>query len=169
MGYDYIWRNANPEYDEYLRIAQRARAATYHAAWKRCLGVAAAIVEWFTEAHRRAHRARSTYRQLHALDERELKDLGLPRGEIDLVAKAVAAASPDAPVRLVDLRGVVRVTAASETTGPFPLRDVGLHKATVSRSLFKEARRALRTDRTPRFRLVGGKRQPVTSSNIKET
>lgn len=97
MGTGHLWLLARPEHRRMVRAAEQARAAAYgtvFAAIGRGLwrGVAAGL-----EKLRRFRMRRATIRELSALDDATLKDLGVQRGEIWHIADDLAAAATGEP------------------------------------------------------------------------
>jgi uncharacterized protein YjiS (DUF1127 family) len=113
MSTHYIWLNSNPELQKHLRKASEARAATIYAAWKAIVRAVADPVRAVVELIRRANRVRATYRELSALSDHRLRDIGLSRSEISSVADMVAAASPEVGLTLADLRHARSVPSSS--------------------------------------------------------
>lgn len=113
MSIHYIWLNANPELQEQLREASEARAAAFYAAWKATVRVLVDPVRALVERIHHARRARATYRELSALSDHHLRDIGLFRAEIAGIADAVAASSPDVGLTLAELRQVRSAPSAS--------------------------------------------------------
>lgn len=103
MAFQYIWLNANPEHRQLLRQANEARAAAYYAAWRATVRVLGAPFRRLAAAIRTAHRVRRTRDALAALGDHQLADIGLHRGEIAGIARAVAAEPAGARVALSDL------------------------------------------------------------------
>ena len=68
---------------ELLGAAQRARA---EAIGKWFEGASRAVGRWFTARFRGAHQRRRVIKELNALDERMLSDIGITRGDIPFVA-----------------------------------------------------------------------------------
>jgi len=98
-----IWRNVDPNYEVHLRRANEARAAAVYAGWKWLTGRLGAAVRRLVEANRRAAQMRRTSDALHALSDSQLKDIGVARGEIESIARAVAAEPAGGTVTLADL------------------------------------------------------------------
>jgi uncharacterized protein YjiS (DUF1127 family) len=101
---DHIWISAIPEYREQLRRANEARAATYYAAWRAIARALGNAFEGLAAAVARARRKRRTYLALQALSDRQLRDIGLVRGEIENISAAAAAAPHGVYPRVSDLR-----------------------------------------------------------------
>lgn len=79
------------------------RQAATPAPWARLLEKAARLVLRAVEAHAKARQARATAIELQGLSERELEDIGLTRGDVDLMAASagdVPAARCDWSLRL---------------------------------------------------------------------
>lgn len=104
MSTHYIWLNSNPESQRQLREASETRAAAFYAAWKAAVRAVADPVREVGERIRRASRVRRTYRELSALSDHHLRDIGLVRGEIAGIADTVAGASPEVGLTLAELR-----------------------------------------------------------------
>jgi len=104
MLIDYIQTSTNPDLQEHLRAANEARAARLYGAWKAAGNSLAAPFRGFAEAIRRTRRARRTNRELSALSDRQLRDIGLHRAQIADVAEAVAAQAPATGLSIADLR-----------------------------------------------------------------
>jgi len=68
---------------EVLRGAQLARAEAI-GNWLE--GVSRAVDRWFTARFRHAHQRQRVIKELNALDERMLNDIGITRGDIPFVA-----------------------------------------------------------------------------------
>ncbi len=141
MVYHYLWLSSNPDLAVHLTRANEERsAALYQGAanlWRKLAAVthlAADVTAWL----RRRIRERAALRELSALDDRSLSDIGISRGEILRVARSFGdgieeqrrpggdrdAAAPTAKPRMPAwLRGVFdggRATAAA----PAKQRDV---------------------------------------------
>ena len=106
MSLHYIWMSTNPHLQNQLRRASEERSAAFYAMARGVRHAFAAVSGAIFEAARwmqRRHRERVAIRQLYELDERMLKDIGLPRSEIRSVARALAnsdqAARPLAEVQ----------------------------------------------------------------------
>ena len=91
MAYHYLWLSANPEYAPHLRRANEERSAAFYqgfaSLWRRLSLIkvpAAAIAGWL----QRRVRERAALRELSALDDHSLKDIGIARGEIRRIARA---------------------------------------------------------------------------------
>lgn len=93
MIHYYIWKNSNPQLEETLRRANEERSAAFYAAlgsfWKGAAAGLAALAR-FAERAQRAARERQAIRELNALDDRTLSDIGVPRGAITGIVKALA-------------------------------------------------------------------------------
>lgn len=68
---------------EVLQGAQRARAEAI-GNWLE--SISRAVDRWFTARFRRAHQRQRVIKELNALDERMLSDIGITRGDIPFVA-----------------------------------------------------------------------------------
>lgn len=91
------------DYDHYLARGRQIRAQT----WRRVLGGMAATVgrtvtRAVIEPVQRRRRVRAAYRELMALDDRMLADIGLRRVDIPAVARGAGWAQPRTRVRAVD-------------------------------------------------------------------
>lgn len=117
-----------PGLDAHLRRAHEERAAAFYAAWKAGVRVLGAPVRRLAAAIRRDRRARRTSRELNALSDHQLSDIGLTRGEIRDIAEIIAAAPPAAGVTLADLRGGGAATSADHGTVSPPPRDGRRHQ-----------------------------------------
>lgn len=100
-SFDHIWVSANPEYREQLRRANEARAAAYYAAWRALVRTIGNGFDRVAAALERRRRQRRTHRELSALSDRQLDDIGLRRAEIPFLARK--AASARAEITLADL------------------------------------------------------------------
>ena len=94
MVYHYLWLSANPEFAAHLRRANEERSAAFYQGfarlWRRLSLIkipAAAVTGWL----QRRVRERAALRELSALDDHGLKDIGVARGEIRRIARAFAA------------------------------------------------------------------------------
>lgn len=100
MAYHYIWLSSNPNLAEHLRRANEARSANIYqslGAPRRGLAVLKdAALDVFRWMQRRV-RERAALRELSALDDRSLKDIGISRGEILRVAAASVQRTDEAP------------------------------------------------------------------------
>lgn len=110
MGFDHVtFHHTLPELDQRLRAAHEARAAAFRAAWKaggRAISAALRRFLRVVEAVRRSQRAERTRNALGALSDRDLKDIGLTRGDIHEIAEAVADAPADSRVTFAEVRGL---------------------------------------------------------------
>lgn len=104
MAFHYIWLSANPELEEPLRRANEARAAAFYAAWRGAVRALGVPFRRLGAAIRTARRAQRTRRELSALSDRQLEDIGLVRAEIADIARAVAEEPPEVGVTLANLR-----------------------------------------------------------------
>lgn len=109
MALHQISLNTDPYLEPYRHRARAARAAAVRAAWKALSRAVAASFRGLAESFRRARRARRTAEALSGLSDRQLKDIGLTRGEIRAVAHAAAVktaveAAVEPGVTLAELR-----------------------------------------------------------------
>ena len=93
MIYYYIWTSTNPELQEHLRRANEHRSAAWFAFFKAIGGgfgalrhAATAVSGWLS----RRIRERAAIRELSALSEHELKDIGIARNDIPWIAGETA-------------------------------------------------------------------------------
>lgn len=98
MSYHYIWLSSNPNIAEHLRRASEDRSAYVYrklGTLRRLLsGTKDAVldlVDWF----RRRVQERAVLRELSALDDLSLKDIGISRSDIYRVAIDSVAAAAD--------------------------------------------------------------------------
>jgi uncharacterized protein YjiS (DUF1127 family) len=63
------------------------------APWARALEWAGRLILRLVAAHSAARRARATMHELQRLNDRELEDIGLTRGDVDLMAVSVRGAN----------------------------------------------------------------------------
>jgi len=92
MGFSHITvHSTSPELDRHLRQANEECAAAVYAAWTAIRRAVSTAFRKLDESFDRTRRARKTYRALCALSDRQLRDIGVNRGEIDGVAEAIAA------------------------------------------------------------------------------
>ncbi|HUF87901.1 MAG TPA: DUF1127 domain-containing protein [Thermohalobaculum sp.] len=118
MDSHYIWLNSNPVLHAQLRRANEARSAAVYAAWRAAVQALGAPFRRLGATLRAAGRARETVNALSALSDRDLADIGLHRGEIAGIARAVAHAVADAPPGTgVTLAELPRLRAAAERPG----------------------------------------------------
>jgi uncharacterized protein YjiS (DUF1127 family) len=103
MSIHTILLNANPEFRQQLRQANEARAAAFHAAWRAALRAVAAPLRRLEARLEAGRRARATYRELSALNDHQLRDIGLSRSELMFVARSIGAEAGDTDVTLADL------------------------------------------------------------------
>jgi uncharacterized protein YjiS (DUF1127 family) len=98
MGFSHITtQGAAHGLDQVQRRENEARAAALYAIYqaaKRAISTALRVVVEPISRARRARRAKKTYRVLNALSDRQLRDIGLNRAEIEFLAEAVAMGSP---------------------------------------------------------------------------
>lgn len=126
MGYDHFtFYHTLPELDQRLRAAHEERAATFYAAWQAIKRAVSVAVHWLGGSLSRAGRARKTYRELSALSDRQLRDIGLHRAEIGSVADAAAARRPETGVTVEDLRrsGILHGEGHEARVLPLPRED----------------------------------------------
>lgn len=67
-------------------LAPAVPVGTHLAPWARMLETAARALLRFVEAHAEARRTRATATELGRLSDHELADIGLTRGDVDLMA-----------------------------------------------------------------------------------
>lgn len=134
MAYHYIWMSNQPHLAGFLRRANEERSAAIYATFRgigRGIRLVGAAVTGFLARQARKQRERAAIRDLEALDDRLLKDIGVARGEIRRVAHDLAQGveeprtlaarlnAPARPARPDWLRGVVegdgRGTSGAET------------------------------------------------------
>ncbi len=91
MAYHYLWLSSNPDLADQLRRANEERSAAFYQAfarlWRRLAAlknVVAPVAGWL----RRRVRERAALRELAALDDYSLKDIGVSRGEIQRIARS---------------------------------------------------------------------------------
>lgn len=93
MAYHYLWLSANPEFAPHLRRANEERSAAFYqgfaSLWRRLSMIKVAIKAVAGWLQRRV-RERAALRELSALDDHSLKDIGVARGEIRRIARAFA-------------------------------------------------------------------------------
>ncbi len=102
--------NADPGLHDHLRKTNEAHSAAFYAPFNTIERAIAATLRGFFEVLRRVHRRRKTYRELSRLSDRQLKDIGLSRSEIDGVAQALAGVSPEVGLTIADIRQIWRTT-----------------------------------------------------------
>lgn len=93
MGYHYIWVKSDPITSEQLQRANEARSAAFYTALKlvsRAVGVIPATASALWTRWRKRQARLASIRELSALSDRELKDIGIARGEIYHVAELSA-------------------------------------------------------------------------------
>jgi uncharacterized protein YjiS (DUF1127 family) len=93
MIYHYIWNSSNPHYRDILRRANEDRSASFYSALGVLRGGTMALrdaVSRLAARARRRARERVAVRELSALDDRALKDIGVVRGDIAQIAKLAA-------------------------------------------------------------------------------
>jgi len=93
MIHYYIWKNSNPELEDTLRRVNEERSAAFYAAlvslWKGAVAGLSAVSRLVERAQQRA-RERAAIHELSALSDRTLSDIGVPRGEIHGIARALS-------------------------------------------------------------------------------
>lgn len=105
MGFSHITvHSTSPELDRHLRQANEERAAAVYAAWTATRSGVSAIVGNLAGFVSRVRRARRTSGALKALSDRQLRDIGVNRADIESVAEAVATQGSPTGVTLEDLR-----------------------------------------------------------------
>jgi len=118
MGFEHItFYHTLPELDQRLRAAHEERAASFYATWTAIGSLLSAVAARVAERlgrTRQAYRARRTSRALSALSDRQLRDIGLYRSQIDSVAEAAAAAPPESGVTAEELRRVGILPSAGD-------------------------------------------------------
>lgn len=115
LAYHHLAAAANPELRHHLHEVNEARAAYVYATWKRSTRALGALIRRLVERIRRARRARQADRELSALSDHHLKDIGLTRGDIGAIVKAMATETRAAELTIADLRQARLVdVAASE-------------------------------------------------------
>ncbi len=102
--------NANPGLHDHLRKTNEAHSAAFFATFNTIERAIAATLRGFFEVLRRVYRRRKTYRELSRLSDRQLKDIGISRSEIDGVAQTLAGESPEVGLTIADMRQIWRTT-----------------------------------------------------------
>lgn len=100
MGFTHIWFFANADLQDRLRTANERRAAAAYDVFRRVgrvLGGIARMVGRIEATRRRRRQVAATVRELNALDDDILQDIGIPRGIIRDVAHALAEGEAVAP------------------------------------------------------------------------
>lgn len=93
FGYD-IFLSEHPEFQEFRRRRNEARAAAFYAAaqpLRGLIGSAASVTRQGFAGFARWRRERAAVNELSALSDRVLADIGLQRRDIRSVARSVAA------------------------------------------------------------------------------
>ena len=165
MIYYYIWTSTNPDLQEHLRRANEHRSAAWYATFK-AIGAGfgalrpavTSLAEWFS----RRVRERAAIRELSALSEHELKDIGIARNDIPWIAGETArgveeprAAALEARNRL-EAQRVQRLAQTKPYKIPVWLRGVidGDRRHTVEQPV-PAPRRAHRSEDAPKQSLAG--------------
>jgi len=126
MGFSHITvHSTSPELDRHLRQASEERAAAVYAAWTAIRSGVSAVAGNLAGLVSRARRADRTSRALTALSDRQLRDIGVNRADIESVAEAVAAQGSPTGVTLEDLRrvGIVHAAGEKRPVAPLPPED----------------------------------------------
>lgn len=125
--------------DHVQRREHEARAAVLYAIYQAAKRAVSTALRVVVEPIRRARRADKTYRVLNALSDRQLRDIGLNRAAIVLVAEAVAMGSPWVGFTVEELRrnGKLPFTrnessSASLQETPRQTLRIGAHSAPTS-------------------------------------
>ncbi|WP_406600627.1 DUF1127 domain-containing protein [Thermohalobaculum sediminis] len=105
MGFHRLWLSNDPALEAHLRKANEARAAVVYALFRAAAGRVSSVVRGVTDVCRRAKQTRRTYRALSELDDRALRDIGLNRDEIGMVARLGGTADPEVGLTIAELRG----------------------------------------------------------------
>lgn len=93
MGYHHIWITGDPVATRHLQRANEERSAAFYAALTsvgRGFATVAATTRSLHAQWQRRQRRLAAVRELNALDDYNLKDIGVSRGEIDHIAEALA-------------------------------------------------------------------------------
>ncbi|MGI9412483.1 MAG: DUF1127 domain-containing protein [Hyphomicrobiales bacterium] len=111
MAFHYIWMSTDPHLRGHLRRANEERSAAFYAAFATLRnGLAAggdAVSRAFDWLNRR-HKERVAISELYALDDRTLRDIGVPRGEIRSIARALADGVEEPRPRAVAMKKAAR-------------------------------------------------------------
>ena len=116
----YIWMSSNPHLRTQLRRANEERSAAFYAAAgsvRRALAAGTSAISRALRRIKRNHNERMAIRQLHALDDRMLSDIGLPRSEIRSVARALAHGGDEARP-LAEIQAQVSAASPREAWRP---------------------------------------------------
>lgn len=114
MIYHYIWTSTHPELRGILRQVNEDRSAAFYAVLKplrNAVSNTLAAVSRFAENARRGARERAAMRELNALSDRTLKDIGVPRGEIRRIAHDLADGVTEPRVQVVAARARAKADA----------------------------------------------------------
>lgn len=100
MGFTHIWFFANPDLQDRLRATNERKAAAAYNLFRRLgrwLAAARQALGTLRATRRRRREIAVTIRELNALDDDILHDIGIPRGAIRDVARGLATDEPVGP------------------------------------------------------------------------